>query len=171
LSESAGDAPLIDAKHCIPISMDAEEELRYGRLPARNENWSRSQMIGAAQRFRDHYGRPPKIGDCKAINRLPSPSTIYRVFASFDELILAAGMTPERLGQRRRRWSPVEAAKVCASFKSRHGDWPCWSDVKRYPGELPSTTVMIRFFGSTRSAEVGLGVESILGAGRNASQV
>jgi DNA-directed RNA polymerase specialized sigma24 family protein len=162
LSESAGDIPFAGARACVPPSMDADEEAKYGPLPAAGEEWNRSQVIGAIQRFRDYYGRPPRVKECKAAHGLPSPATIYRHFDTFVDAIVAAGMVPNLLGQRRKPWTPVEAAKACRSFRWRNGYWPGWAEIKRNPGELPSTTVMIRYFGSTRSAEVQLGAEAIL---------
>jgi DNA-directed RNA polymerase specialized sigma24 family protein len=161
MTESNGDVRLDNARPCVPLSSDAEQDRVY-ELPAPGETWNRAQMISAVQRFRDYYGRPPKLRDCKPENRLPSPRAIYRVFKSFDQLILAAGMTPERIGVRRVRWSAIEAAETCKSFKHRHGYWPSWSDIKRYPGELPNTGTMVRFFGGTRSIDVQNGVEAIL---------
>jgi DNA-directed RNA polymerase specialized sigma24 family protein len=161
MNERGGDSRVETARPCIPLSSDAEEDRMY-ELPSPGETWNRAQMISAAQRFRDYYGRPPNLRDCKPENRLPSPAPIYRVFQSFDQLILAAGMTPERIGVRRVRWSASEAAETCKSFKHRHGYWPSWSDIKRYPGELPNTGTMVRFFGGTRSIDVQIGVEAIL---------
>jgi hypothetical protein len=87
---------------------------------------------------------------------------IYREFGNLAKALLEAGMTPDSLGLRTKRWSATEAARSCLSFRRRHGYWPGWADIKRRPGELPSTKVMIRYFGSTRSAEVQLGAEAIL---------
>lgn len=46
--------------------------------------------------------------------------------------------------------------------RRRHGYWPSWADVKRQPGALPTTSVMVRFVGGTRSVDVQTGVEAIL---------
>jgi DNA-directed RNA polymerase specialized sigma24 family protein len=162
LTELAGDAPFDGARPCVPPSLDADEEAKYGPMPSEGEDWSRTQIIGALQRFRDYYGRPPRVKECKAVHGLPSPVTIYRHFGDFPSAILATGMVPETLGLRRKQWSPIEAARTCLSFRRRNGYWPNWADVKRNPGELPSTTVMIKYFGGTRSVDVQLGAEAIL---------
>jgi DNA-directed RNA polymerase specialized sigma24 family protein len=162
LRELGGDAALEGARPCVPPSLEAEEETRYGPMPEEGEGWSRTQIIAALQRFRDYHGRPPKVKECRAVHGLPRAELVYREFGDFASAVLEAGMVPESLGLRRRRWSATEAAGACLSFRWRHGYWPGWADVKRRPGELPSTKVMIRYFGSTRSAEVGLGAEAIL---------
>jgi hypothetical protein len=162
LTELAGDAPFESARPCVPASQSAEEDAKYAPPPRDGEEWNRSQIIGALQRFRDHFGRPPKSTECRALNGLPSTSAIYRHFDSFADAVLAAGMVPEAPPRRGREWKPLEAAKVCRSFKRRNGIWPSWADVKRRPGELPGTSVMLRCFGGTRSVDVQLGAEAIL---------
>jgi hypothetical protein len=162
LFELAGDAPFEKARHCLVDPGSVDEDARYAAPPASGEKWNSEQIIGALQRFRDHFGRPPKSAECKVLNGLPSPNVIYRHFASLANAILAAGMVPETSPKSRERWIPLEVAKVCCSFRRRNGYWPSWADVKRRPGELPSTTAMIRCFGGTRSIDVQLGAEAIL---------
>jgi hypothetical protein len=162
LEEAGGDATLAGARPCLPPSLQADEDAKYGPLPAPGEFWTSMQVIGAFQRFRDYHGRPPRSCECRAAHRLPCYSTVRRHFGSFDDAVLAAGMIPPGLGRRRRRWSPVEAAHACRSFRRRHGFWPNWADLHRYPGTLPSNSTMIRCFGSTRPAEVERVAEAIL---------
>jgi DNA-directed RNA polymerase specialized sigma24 family protein len=167
LAERAGEAPFYGARPCIPLALEGDE-VKYVPLAREGKEWSREQIIGALQRFRDHYGRPPRARDCRALHGLPSPATIHRHFRSLAEAILAAGMVPDGLGQRRRRWSASEAAEACASFRRRQGYWPGWIDVKRRPGELPGPNAMVRFFGGTRPGEVQVGAEAILWGGEGA---
>jgi len=162
LEASGGDAALANARSCIPVTQGANEDARYASLPLPGERWTSIQVIAAFQRFRDYHGRPPRVSDCRAANRLPCHSTIRRHFDSFEDAVLAAGMIPVDFGRRRRRWSPVEAALACRSFRRKHGDWPNWSDLQRYAGVLPSSSVMIRCFGSTRPGEVRRVAEAIL---------
>jgi len=162
LEETGGDAALVGARPCLPVSPQADEDAKYAALPLPGEGWTSSQVIAAFQRFRDYHGRPPRAYDCGAANRLPCYSTIRRYFGNLEKAVLAAGMVPTGFGRRRRRWSPVEAALACRSFRRRHGDWPNWSDLQRYPGILPSSSVMIRCFGSTRPGEVRQVAEAIL---------
>jgi DNA-directed RNA polymerase specialized sigma24 family protein len=162
LTELGGDAPFEKASPCVPLSHDGGAEVRCTSPPLNQKEWSRSQIIAALQRFRDYYGRPPRSEECKAMNGLPSTATIYRHFARLGEAVLAAGMVPESLPRRRRAWRPLEAAEVCRSFRRRNGYWPGWVDVKRRPGDLPGTSVMVRCFGGTRSSDVQRGAEAIL---------
>lgn len=161
LFELAGDAPFEKARPCVAAAR-ADEDARYAAPPINGERWSPERIVGALQRFRDRTGRPPKAAECTALNGLPSPSVIYRHFGSLANGILAAGMVPEAVPRSRARWVPIEVAEVCRSFRLRNGHWPSAVDVKRRPGELPSTTAMIRCFGGTRSIDVQLGAEAIL---------
>lgn len=162
LTEIAGDAPFEKANPCIPLSHDGGSESRYVPAPQDGEEWSQSRIIGALQRFRDYYGRPPKSADCKKINGLPSTTTICRHFESFVDAVLAAGMVPEASLRKRRVWRPLEAAEVCCAFRWRNSRWPSWADARRCPGELPGYSVMIRCFGGARSHDVQRGAEAIL---------
>jgi DNA-directed RNA polymerase specialized sigma24 family protein len=162
LTERAGDVCLAGARLCVPPSLDAEEESKYAPPPGAGEEWNPTQIIGAFQRFRDYYGRPPKAKECKSVDGLPSCATIYRCFGNFADAVLAAGMIPDTLGQRRKPWRAIEAARACRAFRRRNGYWPGWAEINRNPGELPGARVMVRFFGGTRAAEVQLGAEAIL---------
>lgn len=163
LHEAAGDAPFEDARPVVAPSGDQNEACRHLPQPQDGVPWNRMQAIGAVQRFRDHYGRPPRRSECSALNLLPSPGVIRQLFRSFEELIIEAGMVPPQLGLRRKPWTPIEAAKACASFRRRNGFWPGWMDVKRSAGTLPGASVMIRFFGGTQPGVVQAGAEAILG--------
>jgi DNA-directed RNA polymerase specialized sigma24 family protein len=162
LEEVGGDGVLGAADPCVPSLLEVDEDAKYGPLPAPGESWTTLQVVAALQRFRDYHGRPPRSSECRPAHRLPCYSTIRRHFGSFDEAVLAAGMVPTSIGRRRRRWSPVEAARACYSFRRRHGIWPNWADLRRHPGVLPSNSTMIRCFGSTRPAEVQRVAEAIL---------
>lgn len=161
LFELADDAPFEKARPCVAVAT-ADEDARYAAPPANGEKWNSEQIVGALQRFRDRTGRPPKLVEFTALNGLPGRSAIYRQFGSLANAILAAGMVPETSSKSRARWIPLEVARVCRSFRRRNGYWPCWADVRRRPGELPSTTAMVRCFGGTRSIDVQLGAEAIL---------
>ena len=151
-----------EIKAFVELSPGGDERARYEAPPALGEAWSSSQIVGAFQRFRDYYGRPPRTADCKAINGLPSLGAIYRHFASFADAVLAAGMVPENPGRQWREWQPLEAALVCRSFYRRHGHWPGSADIKRWPGVLPCAGAMVRYFGSTNPAEVQRKAEAII---------
>lgn len=162
LFERDRDAPFEKARPCIAVA-PADEDLRYAAPPANGEKWGSEQIIGALQRFRDRTGRPPRSVECRAFNGLPELKIICRHFGSLANAILAAGMVPETSPKSRARWIPLEVARACRSFRRRNGYWPSWADVRRRPGELPGTTAMVRCFGGTRSIDVQLGAEAILG--------
>lgn len=159
-----GDSHLAEASPCAAAAHRGEEDCRYVSAPRDGEPWSREQLLGAIQRFRDYYGRPPKATEFRAINALPCTSVLYRHFETLDAALISAGLVPDAPLHGRRRWPPLTAARECRSFRRRNLRWPGWRDIKRRPGELPSTSVMIRCFGGTREIDVQLGAEAILGA-------
>lgn len=159
-----GDHIFADAQRCTAEAHGSDEDCRLSSGPMVGEAWTRGQVLGAIQRFRDHHGRAPRVADFRAINGLPSTSVLYRHFDSIAEALLCAGMTPDGPVSRRRRWPPLAAARECRAFRRRNLRWPGWKDVKRRPGELPSTSVMVRCFGGTREIDVQLGAEAILAA-------
>lgn len=162
LHDEAGDSPFQAARPCIAEANAAHEDARHESAPKRGEPWARGQVIGAFQRFRDHHGRPPHAADCRAINGLPSLGVIYRLFSTFPEAVLAAGMTPDAPSASRKRWEPIEAALACRSFKRRNGHWPNSNDARHRSGEHPGHAVMIRYFGGSSAGDVKRGVEAIL---------
>jgi hypothetical protein len=159
-----GDRHLADARPCSAESHRAEEECRYTAAPRVGEAWNREQLLGAIQRFRDYYGRAPKVTEFRAIHALPSTSVLYRHFESLADALLCAGLVPDAPVNGRRKWPPLVVARECRSFRRRNLRWPGWHDVKRRRGDLPSTSVMIRCFGGTREIDVQLGAEAILAA-------
>jgi DNA-directed RNA polymerase specialized sigma24 family protein len=163
LWEAGGDAALGEAHPLMPADPGEPEDARSALPPSPGERWSRPQMIGALQRFHDHHGRPPRARECRAVQGLPSVATFRKEFGSFSAAVRSAGMLPPTSGLRRKRWTAAEAARACSSFRWRNGRWPEASDAQRNPGVLPGRSVMIRFFGGTRPAEVQRGAESILG--------
>jgi len=164
LREAAGDAPLVGARRCVPLAPFSDDGYRCVPPPEAGEEWSRAQVLGAIQRFRDYYGHPPKSADFKPVNRLPSLAVVYRIFDDLSAAILAAGMVPDGPGRRRKAWKPVESAKACLSFRWRNSHWPGLSESRRNPGELPTREAMMKYFGGTRPAQVQEGAELILAA-------
>jgi DNA-directed RNA polymerase specialized sigma24 family protein len=165
LREQGAEALVEEARPCLALVPDGGETPR-GEAPSKEEGWTPSRITGAFQRFRDYFGRPPKSKECRALHGLPSTSTVYKHFGSFPAAVLAAGMTPETPLRRRGAWQPLESAEACESFRRRNGRWPDAADVRRWPGDLPSTAAMVKYFGGTRAGEVQRGAEAILAAAR-----
>lgn len=69
LFELAGDAPFEKASPCFSVTPRSDEDARRGAPPGAGESWSSSQVIGAMQRFRDHFGRPPEVGRVRSDQR------------------------------------------------------------------------------------------------------
>jgi hypothetical protein len=165
LEETFGEGALTDADRCLPALPQAEEDAGSVPLPRPGEKWSRQQVTSALQRFHRYYGRPPLVVECRAMNQLPSYSTIRQHFDGFDAALLAAGILPREHGRRRRRrLQTIEAAYACRSFYREHGYWPGASDARRHPGFLPSRSVMLKCFGSTHGGEIRGVAEAILAA-------
>ncbi len=165
LWEAGGDAALRGSRPLLPATPGEAEDARHALPPSRGEEWSDTQMIGALQRFHDEHEGPPRARECRTMRGLPSVATLGKKFGSFSAALRAAGMLPPTAGLRRKRWTAVEAAEACLSFRWRNGRWPDATDVKLSPGVLPGRGVMEKFFGGTHPGEVQQGVESILGTG------
>jgi hypothetical protein len=163
LEEAGGDAALAGSHPLLPTVPGEAVNGRPTLPPGPGERWSGLQMVGALQRFHERHGRPPRARECKPLLGLPSIATFRREFGSFSNALQAAGMLSPTAGLRRKPWTALEAAEACISFRWRNSRWPDAADASRRPGELPSRSVMIRFFGGTRAAEVQQGAESILG--------
>lgn len=169
LAMMAGDAPFQGARPVLAPALEGvNEDARYTPPPTSGERWGRLQMIGAAQRHRDHFGRPPTAEECSrtAIREplgLPPGSSIDREFGSFSAFLLEAGMVPRTLGTSK-AWKAIPAAKACRSFKNRNGYWPGRSEIERSANGLPGKAACERFFGGCTSAEIQIGSEVILAA-------
>lgn len=169
LATAAGDAPFKGARPVIAPALEGvDEDARYTPPPAPGERWGRLQMTGAAQRYRDQFGRPPTADECSRTALrvplgLPPASSIEREFGSFSAYLLEAGMVPRTLGVSK-AWKAVPAAKACLYFKRRNGHWPGRPEIERSANGLPGRAACERFFGGCTSAEVQIGSEMILAA-------
>lgn len=169
LVDAAGDMMDMQARPCAPPTFESvDEDAKYLPPPTDDRNWERMQMVGAAQRFRDHFGRPPTCEECKPSWRkaygLPPQKAIYKEFGSFDAYLLEAGMTPRTLGVRKEPWKPIPAARVCLAWKTRNGYWPGPAEIRRTANGLPNRGACERFFGGYQPWEIQQGVEAILAA-------
>lgn len=162
LLEAGEEGKLSKAELCVSLTSSAEEDSRYLAPPRPGEEWSRLQVIGALQRFRDERGHPPKARECRSSNGLPSTKTIQSLFGTLSAALLEAGMVPEEFGRRRRKWTAVEVARICRSFYRWKGWWPERSDLLLYPEFLPSPAVVERRLGKLRSGQIRRRAEAIL---------
>ncbi len=163
IEEDLGDSAFREATLCVPDLPQAEEDAIDISLPGPGEEWRRAQVISALQRFYRYHARPPRARECRAVNRLPSMQSIRRHFDGLEAALVAAGVPVAEPGRRRRSISPVEAALICRRFYRRFSYWPNASDRWRDP-DLPSRSVMLRCFGSTRGGEIRSVAEAILAA-------
>lgn len=169
LSEMAGDAALQGARPVLPPALpDVDEDAKYTPPPAPGDKWERLQMIGAGQRFRDHFGRPPTADECaKSARRmalgLPPWSSINREFGTFSSYLLECGMTPPYMGRPRGEWDDaVKTAKTVLGWRWRNGYWPGRSEIERTANGLPGRRACEKLFGGVMAHEIQQGVESIL---------
>jgi hypothetical protein len=164
LESALGDVAVTvtDGTICVPISPQAEENAGDGALPRPGDPWGRREVISGLQRFYRYYGRSPRARECRPLNRLPTYGVIRTHFGGLEAALLASGIVHKELGRRRRRWSPVDAARACRSFYRHNGYWPGASDAERNRDQLPSRSVMVRCFGSTHGGEIRGVAESIL---------
>lgn len=140
-----------------------DEEARHVEAPKRGRPWTRTQILGALQRFRDEQGRSPRPSELTAKVGLPQERTIRRHFKNVTDALLEAGVPVEHV-ESRPPWTAEEAAEQCARFRMRVGHWPSHLEARRLPpGVLPRDKAMRRFFGGSGMAAVQAGAERILG--------
>jgi len=149
---------------CLAPEQRATGDYRDVLPPPQEEAWNATQILGALQRFHWYHARAPRARECGPAHLLPSEAVVRRHFGSFTDALLAAGIAPD-VTRRRGRWTPVEAAEACRSFRWRNQRWPDGIDADRNPGILPSRHAMQRFFDGTNAAEVQIGAEAIIAAG------
>jgi hypothetical protein len=89
LFELAGEVPFEKARPCVAVS-PADEDARYAAPPINGERWSREQIVGALQRFRDRTGRPPEGG------RVQRAEWIAQSERHLQTLRVAGGCNPRR---------------------------------------------------------------------------
>jgi predicted RNase H-like HicB family nuclease len=177
LMAAAGDMMDMQARPCVPPTFEnVDEDARYLPPPVDDRGWERLQMVGAAQRFRDRFGRPPTCEECRAGRRkaygLPPLGAIYKEFDSFDTYLLEAGMTPRALGIRKERWKPIPAARACFAWRTRNGCWPGPAEIRRTPARPRCLRTLLRRLpvmgdpARRRSDPRGLGVGARWPAGR-----
>jgi DNA-directed RNA polymerase specialized sigma24 family protein len=170
LAEMAGDAALAGARPVLPAALEnVDEDAKYTPPPGPGERWERLQMIGAAQRFRDHFGRPPTADEHSGKRRkalgLPPSSAVDREFGSYASYLLEAGMTPRYMGRPRGQWDdPVKAARTVLAWRRRNGYWPARPEIERTANGLPGKNACEKLFGGVKAHEIQQGVESILGS-------
>ncbi|HEX6780544.1 MAG TPA: hypothetical protein VF125_00790 [Solirubrobacterales bacterium] len=153
---SAGAAIEADGS-ALPVS-PAACDYTWAEPPPTGADWSRTQILGALQRYARHHGKRPREADCCPLHQLPRPAAIRLEFGSFGAAMREAGMP----GHTWAKVPDLQAARQCESFRKRHGRWPHTSDFRRGDEDLPSPRVAKRIFGSTRSGVVGEAVEAIL---------
>ncbi len=159
--------PLDSATSAVAyLRAGVDEEARYTSPPAPGEEWSRLQMIGAVQRFRDEHGRAPRWRDFGSANSLPDRTVVLRHgFSALNDLLLEAGVPVEVATKTRQKWTAIASAEACYAFRRRNGCWPNSEDARYLPvGTLPSIGAMERYFGGCSALDVQLGTEGILGA-------
>lgn len=147
-----------------------EEACEKAGVPYKDSQWDRESIIQATEEFFNKNGDVGVRHFSESDNELPSNSTLYKHFDSFDDVVEGTNVSEEIRKQKR------ENRKVArASIQKQYGDEDkdelidhLWWVMKEYgsantdtvnnaPG--PSTTVYIRVFGSLPSAreEAGLG--------------
>jgi|GEM_PF-3439411 len=165
-TDGTSENPLASATSAVAhLRPGVDEEARYTPPPAPGEVWSRLQLIGAVQRFRDVHGRAPRGRDFAPENNLPDRAVVPRHgFSTLNDLLLEAGVPIEVATKTRQKWTAVASADACYSFRRRHGYWPNSEDARYLAaGTLPSSRAMEKYFGGWSALDVQLGTEDILG--------
>jgi hypothetical protein len=163
-----GDQSPLNSVAVVPMvahfKAGVDETARHVPRPKAKADWTRTQAIGAVQRFRDATGRGPSGQELDDNPDLPGWGTIKHLgFKNLQDLLIEAGV-PVGFVKSRARWIAEDAASSCYSHRRRTGFWPNGEDAKYLPvGTLPPAFTMRRLWGGSSSTAVQLGVEAMLG--------
>lgn len=133
--------------------------LRAAGFEARPWRWKRGEVIDALRDWADHHGHPPTATDWQQATRQhPTPQTVARLFGSWPEALLAAGLSIRR----RHRWQPEDILNAIRAWTAEHGRPPERTDWYRTDplGRHPSTGTVHDHFGSWTDALGAAGVAS-----------
>jgi hypothetical protein len=149
------------ARQIANLSKPSTEMRReWGRRAARangfyGEKVSNEEILSAI-RAAAIDGEPPTSDAWRNDGRLPSWSTIYHRFGSWNKAIEAAGFTPRKQHEWQEKITEDEAISSLRDYYSRTGNVPSVTD---WAGMSPSETVMSGLFGSWTGALAAAGLD------------
>lgn len=131
-----------------------EQTVRYwcqgsSRCVETRPGWTRDLVIEAILQFDREEGRRPVETDMRSDPRLPSWTTIRRLFGSWAAALEAAGYPIKRRRQARlAKWTRRELRTALKTFFAEHGRWPRFGDFREANG-LPAPPTLERLCGTT----------------------
>lgn len=117
--------------------------------------WTRRKLIAAAVRWDTEHGNPPRVTDWTAATVAhPSKRTVYMVFGSWPDFLLAAGFEPHRA-----RWTREGVLQALFAWRFEHGKLPSSHQWTKAGEEHPCRYTVRALFGSWNAAVVAAGYE------------
>lgn len=123
--------------------------LRQDRAAGSTEGWTRELMIYAVKLWTKEHGKPP--GSREAGRNLPGSASAWGEFGSWNAMILAAGLQPNRAN--RDVWDSPGLARAFFAFRREHGRWPRTRELRSTPG-MPRLPTIKRHWGTERMGEI-----------------
>jgi len=128
---------------------------RFARGHNNRRRWTAEQIVAAIQRWTGEHHSPPKCEEWEPAgvprHEFPTPTTVKKVFGSWDTALAEAGVLPLR----KRRWTAKLIVVALQRWTAEHGSPPtclAWDRAGVSRDEFPSTNTVQRVFGSWRAA-------------------
>ena len=149
--------PLLRRYRRLRPAVGTEEETSAGAGVMTAIYWNRERIIESLQQWYAEHGQvPAKVADWgRAGPHHPSASSVDREFGSWNAAVVAAGLRPNRPGNRPRQTRDEMADSILDWYMER-GSWPTKVE---WDASLPvvSTQVFEREFGSWLAARSAAG--------------
>jgi len=121
-----------------------------GVLPARLRQWDHDEAIEALRAFTNEHGRPPTSTEWHVKSaKHPGPDAIKRMFGSWPEALIAAGVA-----KRKPVWDRQRVLAAISTWTTKHGRLPTQKDWKASDptGRWPTYEMVVRHCGSWLAA-------------------
>lgn len=125
----------------------------------RKSTWPPAAIIEACRKFADARGEPPTAADWdRATPHTPSFTTVRAHFGTWNAMIAAAGFTPrDPHSPQRTRWTAEQITAAIFEWKYARGSLPSYSDWAKRGEGRPTSSQVVRRFGSFNAGIVAAG--------------
>jgi hypothetical protein len=120
--------------------------LQAAGLPITHRTWSRDDILRALSAWIAANNTPPTMADWNRPIRhrlFPTPGCVADCFGSWNAMLIAAGVKPNR-----RYWTPQDIVAVCAAFEDLHGRQVRAEELNSPGNGLPSVGAVKRHIGN-----------------------
>ena len=130
------------------LSEERRRKLAKLGLTPRRKWISKAEIVKAFRSWAASHGAPPRTSDPPNTDLLPSASTVFTLFGSWNTALRAAGLKPHH---RQDFWTKDKLAKALRDWAAEHGRQPKASDLRSAKDGYPLASTVARHFGSYRA--------------------